>query len=91
MSIDKMLGNNLTADTASDTPVTGEWVLTGKKLESYLSMGKKKKKESRQGNKGFLYTRINISSWLFSYLQIRKNSNIYENFLDLLSRSRGTT
>lgn len=53
LSIDKMLGNNLTADTASDTPVTGEWVLTGKKLESYLSMGKrKKKKKSRQGNKG---------------------------------------
>lgn len=23
LSIDKMLGNNLTADTASDTPVTG--------------------------------------------------------------------
>lgn len=57
LSIDKMLGNNLTADTASDTPVTGEWVLTGKKLESYLSMGKRKKKKgkkkSRLGNKGF--------------------------------------
>lgn len=45
LSIDKMLGNNLTADTASDIPVTGEWALTGKKLESYLSMGKRKKKE----------------------------------------------
>lgn len=64
LSIDKMLGNNLTADTDSDTPVTGEWVLTGKKLESYLSMGKRKKekKKSRQGNKVFLYTSINISS-----------------------------
>lgn len=45
LSIDKMLGNHLTADTASDIPVTGEWVLTGKKLDSYLSMGKKKEKE----------------------------------------------
>lgn len=45
LSIDKILGNNVTADTASDIPVTGEWVLTGKKLDSYLSMGKKKKKK----------------------------------------------
>lgn len=42
LSIDKMLRNHLTADTASDIPVTGEWVLTGKKLDSYLSMEKKK-------------------------------------------------
>lgn len=48
LSIDKMLGNNLTADTASDIPVTGEWALTGKKLESYLSMGKRKKKKKRK-------------------------------------------
>lgn len=45
LSIDKMLGNHLTADTASDIPVTGEWVLTGKELDSYLSMGKKKKEK----------------------------------------------
>lgn len=41
LSLDKMLGNCLTADTASDIPVTGEWVLTGKKFDSYLSMEKK--------------------------------------------------
>lgn len=52
LSIDKMLRNHLTEDTASDIPVTGEWVLTGKKLDSYFSMGKKKKKKSRLGNKG---------------------------------------
>lgn len=41
LSIDKMLGNHLTVDTASDIPVTGEWALTGKKLDSYLSMGER--------------------------------------------------
>lgn len=51
LSIDKMLGNNLTADIASDTPVTGEWVLTGKKLESYLSMGKRKKEKKNKKEK----------------------------------------
>lgn len=52
LSIDKMLRNHLAADTASDIPVTGEWVLTGKELESYLSIGKKRKKKCRLGNKG---------------------------------------
>jgi len=42
LSMDKMLGNHLTADTASDIPVTGEWVLTGKMLDSCLAMGEKR-------------------------------------------------
>lgn len=50
----------LRVDTASDIPVTGEWALTGKKLDSYLSMGERRgeerEKKEQARKKGDLYT-----------------------------------